>query len=73
VKIGFSKNGLTLNSKQFNPLNMPLTKNVSLESDIPVGPVNVSEILSVFERPNIREVNRQEGIEILKSLLEKLG
>ncbi|MBZ2174249.1 hypothetical protein K8M07_03205 [Schnuerera sp. xch1] len=71
MKIGFSKDGLKLNSKKFNPLNIPL-KGVSIESDIPVEPVSASNILSVFEQPNIREVDRTKGIEVLKSIIDKV-
>ena len=71
MKVGFSKNGLTFNSKKFNPLNVPLTKKLSIDSDIPVEPVNASEILSVFEKPNIRKANRAQGVEVLKTMLDK--
>lgn len=71
LKIGFSKDGLKLNSKKFNPLNIPL-KSVSIESDIPVEPVSASNILSVFEQPNIREVDRTKGIEVLKNIIDKV-
>lgn len=70
LKVGFSKDGLTLNSKKFHPLNMPL-KGVQIESDIPVEPVNASEVLSVFQRPDIRSASRMEGIDILRQMIEK--
>jgi len=70
LKVGFSKNGLRLNSKEFNPLNLPL-KGVGIESDIPLNPPNAEDILSVFQQPNIRSANRAQGVEILKSMIEK--
>ena len=70
LKVGFSKDGLKLNSKEFNPLNLPL-KGVGLESDIPLNPPK-AEILSVFQQPNIRSANRMQGIDILKTMLEKV-
>lgn len=71
MKIGFSKDGLTFNSKKFHPLNFS-TKNVTLESDIPVNNVNAADILSAFQRPNLRNVSREDGIEILKEMLNKI-
>ena len=70
MEIGFLKDGLTLNSKKLNTLNIPV-KGVKLESDIPVEHPNPADILSVFQRPNIRNANRLEEIEILKSMIEK--
>ncbi|NLW23538.1 MAG: hypothetical protein GXY88_09875 [Tissierellia bacterium] len=73
MKIGFSKDGLKLNQKDFNPLNIPLPiKGIGIESDIPAKQPDAAEILSVFQRPNIRKANRLQGIEILKSMLEKV-
>lgn len=69
LKVGFSKDGLKLNGKPFNPLNVPI-KGVSVESDIPMDPPNASEILSSFQQPNIRRANRMQGIDILKSMLD---
>ncbi len=71
LKVGFSKDGLKLNSKEFNPLNLPL-KGVGLESDIPLNPPKAEDILSVFQQPNIRSANRMQGIDILKTMLEKV-
>ncbi len=70
LKIGFSKDGLRLNSKKFNPLNLPI-KGVEIESDIPLTPPNAADILSVFQQPNIRSANKMQGIDILKSMIEK--
>jgi len=71
VKIGFSKDGLKLNSKKFHPLNFS-TKNVTLESDIPVNNVNAIDILSAFQRPDIRSASKEDGIELLKEMLSKI-
>jgi len=70
LKIGFSKDGLRLNSKKFNPLNFKIN-GVELESDIPLNPPNANEILSVFQQPNLRNANKMQGIDILKSIIEK--
>lgn len=70
MKIGFSKDGIKLNSKKIDPLNIPL-KGITLESDIPIEHPDPAEILSAFQRPNLRRANRMEGIEILKSMIEK--
>lgn len=72
LKIGFSKEGLTLNGKKFHPLNMPL-KSVSLESDVPVEVPKAEDILSVFSTPNIRNVSREQGVEVLRQMLEKMS
>lgn len=70
LKIGFSKDGLRFNSKKFNPLNFKLN-GLELESDIPLTPPKATEILSVFQQPNIRSANKLQGIDILKSIIEK--
>lgn len=70
MKIGFSKDGLTFNSKKFNPLNIPI-KGITLESDIPVEQPDPAKILSAFQQPDIRNVNRMQGIDLLKSMIEK--
>jgi len=71
LRVGFSKDGLTLNGKKFNPLNVPL-KNITLESDIPVDVPKAEDILAVFQRPGIRNVSREDGIEVLRQMLQRL-
>lgn len=72
LKVGFSKDGLSINGKKFHPLNMPL-KNVTIESGIPAEPPKAEDVLSVFQVPNIRNASREQGVEILKRMLEKMG
>lgn len=72
LKVGFSKNGLMLNGKNFHPLNIPL-KSLTLESDIPAEAPRAEEILAVFQKPNIRNVSREQGVELLRQMLEKLS
>lgn len=72
LKVGFSKKGLTLNGKNFHPLNMPL-KNITLESDIPAEVPRAEEVLSVFQIPNIRKASKVQGVEILSRMLEKMS
>lgn len=71
VKIGFSKDGLTFNSKKFHPLNIK-TKNIALESDVPANNVDAVELLSAIQGPKLRNVSREDGIKILKLMLEQL-
>ncbi len=72
MKIGFNKDGLTLNSKKFHPLNFK-TKNISLESDIPANGVDALEVLSAFQQgPKLKNVSREDGIKELISMLEKI-
>jgi hypothetical protein len=70
VKIGFSKDGLTLNSKKFHPLNFK-TKNISLESDIPLNNVDALDLLSAIQGSDIRSASREDGIKLLKLMLEQ--
>ncbi|MBW4828867.1 MAG: hypothetical protein KZY61_14030 [Clostridiaceae bacterium] len=70
MKIGFSKNGLTFNSKKFHPLNLPL-KGVGLESDIPLEPTNSTEILTAFEEVKPKNSSKLEKIQLLKSIVDK--
>ena len=70
MKIGFSKDGLTLNSKKFHPLNFK-TKNISLESDIPLKNVDAVDLLSAIQGAEIRNTSREDGIKILKLMLEQ--
>lgn len=72
LRIGFTKNGLTLNGKKFHPLNMNL-KNMTLESDVPAEAPRAADILAVFQKPNIRNASREQGVEVLKEMLEKLS
>lgn len=72
LKIGFSKDGLTINGKRFHPLNAPI-KGLTLESDIPIEVPRVEDVLSVFQTPNIRNASREQGVEILRQMLEKLS
>ena len=71
LRVGFSKDGLMLNGKNFHPLNVPF-KNITLESNVPVDPPRAEDILAVFQRPGIRNVSREEGIEVLRQMLERL-
>ncbi|MCR2042849.1 hypothetical protein [Anaerosalibacter massiliensis] len=70
MKIGFSKDGLTFNSKKFHPLNLPL-KGISLESDIPLNPTSATEILTAFQEVKPENASKSEKIQLLKSMVDK--
>lgn len=69
MKIGFSKDGLKLNSKKFHPLNMAF-KGFEMESDINADPINPAEILGVFESITSNDAAKMDKINILKKMLE---
>jgi hypothetical protein len=73
LKIGFNKNGLTLNSKQFDPLNLSVNGH-GIESDRSVNDVDAFDILESLAsvRDSDKRATKSEGLDALKTLMQKV-
>lgn len=73
MKIGFNKNGLTFNSKQFDPLNFTVNGH-GLESDRSDSNVDAFDILESLAsvRDSDKRATKSEGLDALKTLMQKV-
>lgn len=74
MKIGFNKRGLTLNSKDFNPLNITVGGYgiESAENHNILREVDPFEVLSTLATAKDKGNTREDQIKVLKATLEKL-
>ncbi|MBZ4645623.1 MAG: hypothetical protein JG777_1112 [Clostridia bacterium] len=72
MKIGFSKEGLTLNSKKFNPLNFSVN-GYGIEAEEIDNKVDAFELLSKLASVRMAdtEATTMDKIKILQSMVEK--
>ncbi|NLW23747.1 MAG: hypothetical protein GXY91_00605 [Clostridia bacterium] len=72
MKIGFSKKGLTLNSKEFNPLNISVN-GFGLETQDLKLPIDIDpfEVLEGLAQARGAEVTQEQKIKILQETLKK--
>ncbi|KNF08061.1 hypothetical protein CLPU_10c01160 [Gottschalkia purinilytica] len=73
MKIGFGKDGLTLNSKKINPLNLSVNGH-GIESDYPIKAVDPFEILSSLASIDLSDekTTRKDKIEALQKILNDI-
>lgn len=74
MKIGFNKEGLTLNSKKFDPLNLSV-KGHGIESERSVNDIDALDILETLAsvRTSNKEVSTTDKLNVLKTLMEKVN
>ncbi|WP_066501017.1 hypothetical protein [Abyssisolibacter fermentans] len=72
MKIGFYKDGLKVNSKKFNPLNVAF-KGHKLETDKEYKPLEASEVLETFRSISGQRNTRQDKINALKQMIDKMN
>jgi hypothetical protein len=72
LKIGFSNGKLTLNSKEFNPLNLSV-KGHGLECNEPIKTVDPFELLDSLASVNNAQATREDKVKGLKAMLDKLS
>ncbi len=73
LNLGFFKDGLKINSKQFHPLNMSFGKNLKLESDRAIKSIDPMELLETLDSLNVENATKSEKINVLKTMLEKIN
>ncbi len=71
IKFGFNTRGLTVNGKEFHPLNWSTDK-FALESDIPTNPVDAVELLETLATVNSEEATKQDKLGALKTMVGKV-
>jgi len=73
LKLGFSRDGLTLNSKPFDPLNLSVN-NHGIESDRSVNTIDAFDILETLAsvKDSEKRADKSDGIEALKTLMQKV-
>jgi hypothetical protein len=70
LKICFNKEGLTLNSKKFDPLNITVNGH-GLESNMEISNVDPFEILESLSSSKNPEATKQDKIKALQSVISK--
>ncbi|KAB3534137.1 hypothetical protein F8154_09370 [Alkaliphilus pronyensis] len=68
MKIGFSKTGLTINSKKFHPLNLAV-KGYGLESNLEDLETDPFELLEKLAKAKDAEMTKEQKVNILKDIL----
>lgn len=71
ITLGFFKDGLRINSKQFHPLNMSVN-GISMESDKKFKSIDPMELFETFETLKVDDATKPEKIKTLKTMLQKL-
>jgi hypothetical protein len=70
LKIGFSKKGLTLDSKPFNPLNLSF-RDYGIEYGDELPKIDAFEILEKLAAARNEGMTRADQIKVLQSVLPK--
>lgn len=73
LNLGFFKDGLKINSKQFHPLNMSFGKDLKLESDKTFKAVDPMDLLETLDSLNVENASKSEKINVLKTMLDKIN
>ena len=71
MKIGYSKDGLTFNSKKFHPLNLS-TKKHQIESEVEFNQVDGAELLQELSKMKNANLTKASKMEALGKILEKI-
>ena len=73
MKIGFGKEGLTLNSQKFNPLNLSVG-NHGIESDLSINNLNINplEILTGIVAAKYEGASKLDQIKALKTAAQSM-
>lgn len=69
LKIGFSKTGLTIDSKKFNPLNLSVNGH-GFESNLDDIDVNPFEILGKLAEARNSDMTKQEKVNVIKNVVK---
>ncbi len=69
--LGFFKDGLRINSRQFHPLNMSIN-GIKMETDREFKTVDPMDLLESFETMKVEDASKSDKIKALKTMLQKL-
>lgn len=71
MKFGFQKDGLTINGKEFHPLNW--SNNLfELDSNVAAKPIDAMELLETLSSANTYEASKTGKLGVLKTLVNKI-
>lgn len=68
---GFHKDGLTINGKDFHPLNWSYN-GISMESDVSTKPVNAMDLLETLTSVNVEQATKLDKLQALKTMVNKI-
>jgi hypothetical protein len=71
LKIGFGKDGLTINSKKFNPLNMSVNGHGIESNEIGYSQVDAFDILEKLSAAQGSEVSKVDKLKALQSIIRQ--
>lgn len=71
LNLGFFKDGLRINSKKFDPLNMSF-KGIKLESDKERKKADATDILEGLTSIDVTSAGSSDKVKVLKSMLAKV-
>ena len=73
MRVGFSKDGITLNSKKIDPLN-PSGKGYGIEIDESIKEVEAFELLDALSKVDVKDENvtKRDKIGVLQEMLSKV-
>jgi hypothetical protein len=66
MKVGFNKNGLSINSKKFDPLNLSV-RGFGIESDNEPNQIDTFEVLSILASAREEGASRLDQITALQN------